>query len=55
MTTEINVLGVPELRNYYREVIDGVVIIRYLVRQPGERDWTPVKLFIPTEDRRRAA
>ncbi len=44
-----NVMGVPEIRSYQRKAIEGGVVIRYEVRQPGERDWTPVKLFQPTE------
>ncbi len=40
-----NVMGVPEIRHYRREVLDGVVIVRYEIRQPGERDWTPVRVW----------
>jgi hypothetical protein len=43
--TSTNVLSVPEISRYPRQEIEGGVVIRYLVRQPGERDWTPVKEF----------
>ncbi|HEV2129159.1 MAG TPA: hypothetical protein VGR22_11115 [Thermomicrobiales bacterium] len=45
MITETNVMGVPEVRSYQREVIEGDVVICYEVRQAGERDWQPVRLF----------
>jgi hypothetical protein len=47
--------GVPEISCYSRQEIEGGVIIRYLMRMPGERDWTPVTLVVPAEDRRQAA
>jgi hypothetical protein len=47
------VTAVPEIRRYSRQEIGDGVIIRYLMRMPGERDWTPVKLVVPAEDRRR--
>ena len=49
MTTDRNTMGVPELRHYAREEIEGGVVIRYEVRKPGERDWQPVTLFRPTD------
>jgi hypothetical protein len=55
MITEINIMGCPEITAYSRQEIDGGVIIRYMVRQPGERTWTLVKLFVPAEKRRRVA
>jgi hypothetical protein len=45
MSTDINRLDCPEIRHYRREVIDGVVIVRYEQRGPGERDWIPVRLI----------
>jgi hypothetical protein len=45
MSTDINPFDCPEIRHYRREVIDGAVIVRYEIRQPGERDWTPVRLI----------
>ncbi len=45
--TERNEMDVPEVCCYSRQEIEGGVVIRYLVRQPGERDWQPVKLFVP--------
>ncbi len=47
---EVNQLDVPEVRNYRREAIEGGVVIAYEVRHPGEREWTPVCLFQPTEE-----
>ena len=44
MLTATNVLSVPEIRNYRCEAIEGGVVIRYEVRQPGAVDWTPVRL-----------
>ncbi len=44
MITEINVMGVPEIHCYSRQVIESAVIVTYKVRQPGERDWMPVYL-----------
>lgn len=49
MTTDRNIMGVPEIRSYGREVIEGGVVVRYEVRQPGEADRAPVALFRPTE------
>ncbi len=49
MTTRSNQLSVPEITAYSRQKIDGGVVIRYMVRQPGETEWRPVKLFRPTE------
>ncbi len=44
MTTETNVLAVPESRCYSRQVIESAVIVTDGVRQPGERDWMLVCL-----------
>ncbi len=44
MITHTNMLDVLEIRHYRREVHEGVTIITYEVRRPGERHWTPVKL-----------
>ncbi len=49
MLTHKNVLTVPEVSCYSRQEIEGGVIIRYLVRSPGETAWRPVKVFRPTE------
>lgn len=48
MTTETSVMGVPEISCYSRHEIEGGVIIRHLVRQPGECDRQSVRLFRPT-------
>jgi hypothetical protein len=55
MIGETNRLDCPEIRHYSRQVLEGVVIVTYEVRQPGERTWTLVKLFVPAEKRRRVA
>ncbi len=44
MSTETNRLDCPEIRHYQREVLDGVVIVTYEIRQPGASDWQLVKL-----------
>ena len=44
MITATNMLSVPEIRNYQEQVIEGAVIVRYEVRQPGAADWRPVRL-----------
>jgi hypothetical protein len=44
MSTDINPFDCPEIRHYRRDVLDGVVVVRYEVRQPGERDWQLVQL-----------
>ncbi len=44
MTTETNVMGVPEIRHYQRWELEGAVITTYEQRAPGERDWTPVRI-----------
>lgn len=35
-----NRLTVPEIADYQREIIDGLAIVRYLVREPGAADWS---------------
>ncbi len=45
MITHKNVLTVPEVSCYSREEIEGGVIIRYMIRNPGEVEWRPVKVF----------
>jgi hypothetical protein len=42
-------LDVLEIRHYRREVHEGVTIITYEVRNPGETAWRAVKVFRPTE------
>ncbi len=49
MLTHKNELTVPETSCHSREEIEGGTIVRYLIRQPGETEWRPVKLFRPTE------
>lgn len=49
MLTERNEMGVPEVAAHSRQQLEGGVLIRYLQRGAGERDWRPVKLFHPTE------
>lgn len=49
MTTDTNVMGVPEIRHYHREAIEGGIAITYEVRRLDERDWTSVKLFRSAE------
>lgn len=49
MITHKNVLSVPEVSCYSREEIDGGVVIRYMIRTPGETVWRPVKLFRPDD------
>ncbi len=44
MITATNRLDCPEIRHYQREVLDGVIVIRYEIRAPGERDWQPVRI-----------
>ena len=44
MMTATNALSVPEIREYCREVVDGLVIIRYRMRGPGESHWRPVEI-----------
>jgi hypothetical protein len=44
-----NRLDVLEIRHYRREVHEGVTIITYEVRHPGEAEWRPVTVFRPTE------
>ncbi len=39
-----NVLDVPEIRHYHRDEREGVTITTYEQRQPGERDWQPIRL-----------
>ena len=48
MLTPTNQLSVMEVSAYSRQEIEGGVIIRYLVRKPGERNWTPVTIFRAT-------
>jgi hypothetical protein len=49
MLTRTNMLTVPEVSCYSREEIDGGVIIRYMIRNPGEVEWKQVKMFRPDE------
>ena len=49
MLTPTNQLDVLEVTGYSRQEVEGGIVIRYLVRTPGERDWRPVKVFRPTE------
>ncbi len=60
MLTRTNMLTVPEVSCHSREEVEGGVIIRYLIRQPGETEWRPVKVFrasadAPTPTRRQTA
>ena len=48
MLTPTNQLSVMEVSAYSRQEIEGGVIIRYLVRKPGERNWTSVTIFRAT-------
>ncbi len=45
MITRSNQLTVPEVSCYSRQEIEGGVIIRYMIRNPGEVEWRPVKVF----------
>ena len=49
MISYTNRLTVPEVTAYSRQEIEGGVIIRYMVRSPGEVEWRAVKVFRPTE------
>ncbi len=49
MLTPTNLLDVPEITAYSQQDVEGGTVIRYLQRMPGEREWQPVKLFIPQE------
>ncbi len=49
MLSHKNQLSVCEVSCYSRQQIDGGVIIRYMIRTPGEAVWRPVKLFRPDE------
>jgi hypothetical protein len=49
MITRKNVLTVPEVACHSREAIEGGVVIRYMIRYPGEVEWRPVKVFRPDE------
>ncbi len=49
MITRSNQLTVPEVSCYSRQQIEGGVIIRYMIRNPGETAWRPVKVFRATE------
>jgi hypothetical protein len=49
MITRSNQLTVPEVSCYSRQEIEGGVIVRYMIRNPGEVEWKPVKVFRPTE------
>ncbi len=44
MITATNRLDCPEIRHYQRTVLEGVVIVTYEQRGPGERDWQPVRI-----------
>jgi hypothetical protein len=47
--TTTNMLSVPEVSCYSREEIEGGVVIRYMIRNPGEAEWKQVKVFRPDE------
>ncbi len=47
MLTHKNQLSVCEVSCYSRQQIDGGIVIRYMIRTPGETVWRPVKLFRP--------
>ncbi len=49
MLTHKNQLTVPEVSCYSRQQVDGGVVIRYMIRRPGETVWRPVKLFRPDD------
>ncbi len=49
MITRSNQLTVPEVSCYSRQEIEGGVIIRYMIWNPGEVEWRPVKVFRPDE------
>ncbi len=49
MITETNQMGVPEVRNYSRQMIEGGTLVAYEVRDSGERGWHPVRLFVPDD------
>jgi hypothetical protein len=42
--TDTNIMGVPEIRHYQRQELEGVIVVTYEVRQPGEHAWQPVRL-----------
>lgn len=45
MITRTNKLTVPEVSCYSRQEVEGGVVIRYMIRNPGEVEWQPVKVF----------
>ncbi len=48
MLTHKNQLSVCEVSCYSRQqVAGGGIVIRYMIRSPGETVWRPVKLFRP--------
>ncbi len=47
MLSHKNQLSVCEVSCYSRQHIDGGVVVRYMIRTPGETAWRPVKLFRP--------
>lgn len=49
MITRSNQLTVPEVSCYSRQEIEGGVIIRYMIRNPGEVEWRAVKVFRPDD------
>ncbi len=49
MLTHKNQLSVCEVTAYSRQHIDGGIVIRYMIRTPGETVWRPVKLFRPDD------
>jgi hypothetical protein len=49
MITRSNQLTVPEVSCHSRQEVEGGVIIRYLIRNPGEVEWRAVKVFRATE------
>lgn len=43
---DVNAMDVPEIRHFHREAIaGGTTLISYQQRDPGARDWEPVRLF----------
>lgn len=49
MISDTNRLAVPEISCHSREEIEGGTMVRYMIRNPGEVEWKPVKVFRPTE------
>lgn len=40
----MNMLSVPEIRNYRKEVIAGRLVVTYEQRAPGAVTWQPVRV-----------